>query len=213
MNPRSNRTYSVCRAICAAFLRAGFRLRVRGLEHVPAEGGCLLAANHASFLDPPVLGVAAGARPVRFLARASLLEFPVFRWLLPRLEVIPIEPGRGDVAALRATLRALQRGGLVAIFPEGTRSDDGLLLPPRGGIGFLIAKAGVPVVPAFLDGTFRAWPRKRRVPRPARISVAFGPPIRPEEIAAEGAGREAFERLARQIMARIAALAGPEPAP
>ncbi|MDZ4199164.1 MAG: lysophospholipid acyltransferase family protein [Kiritimatiellia bacterium] len=205
--------YAFFRVFFHILLRLFFRFRVVGIEKVPATGGCLLASNHASFLDPPALGGAIPFRLVHFMARRTLMKPWGLRWVMPRLEIIPVDRVGGDVSALKAALRRLREGRMVALFPEGTRSIDGSLLPPRGGIGFLIAKAGVPVVPVYIGGSFQAWPRRRRFPRLHPITVTFGSPIQPEEIAAQGTDRGSFERLAERVMQRIAELKGSDGSP
>ena len=94
----------------------------------------------------------------------------------------------------------------MGIFPEGTRSSDGELQQAKGGVGFLIAKAGVPVVPAYVQGTFNAYPRGAKWIRPSKISVTYGTPIPPSEISALGDGRGSYDAIAALVMARIAAL-------
>ncbi len=180
-----------------------FLLRVRGREHVPPMGGCVVAANHVSFLDPPIVGASIRFRAVRFMARESLFRGRFMGWLLRKLLVIPISRERGDVAALRQGIATLKAGGMLGLFPEGTRSPDGELQPAKGGIGFLISKAGVPVVPVYIDGTYRALPRHRRFLRPARIRVFIGAPLSPEEVTAFG---KDYEAIAARVMSAIAAL-------
>lgn len=198
--------YRICRAACHGYFRWLHGLEVRGLENVPREGGCILAANHSSLLDPPLLGCAIRWRVVHYLAKDALFR-GLLGWLLPRLGTVPLDRSRGDVAALRRAIGILQNGGALGLFPEGTRSSDGRLQPAKSGVGFLVARARVPVVPAWLRGTREALPKGARWPRFRPVAVEYGRPITPDEIAAEGAGREAYERIAALIMARIAALA------
>ncbi len=208
---RPGRTYRFWAACLYVGLRLFFRMRVRGAGNVPRTGGCILAANHASFLDPPMLGSPVRFRQVHFMARESLFRFPVLRTLLPRLGVIPLRPQSGDVAALRAGVRALRAGDALGLFPEGTRSPDGRLHPALGGIGFLVAHGRAPVVPVFIEGAFRAWPRHRRLPRPRAVAITYGPPIPPERIAACGTGPEGYARIARLVMEEIARIGGVAP--
>lgn len=204
--PAVNPVYRFCRAVCYGSMRLFCRMRVTGLDLVPREGGAILAANHASYLDPPILGCAVHWRMIRYMARDSLFRFPVMGWLLRQLGVVPLARERGDVAALRRGLQILKEGGLLAVFPEGTRSPDGTMREAKGGIGFLVAKAGVPVVPAHIRGSFDAWPKGRRMPRPRPIALTYGPAITPAEIAALGSDKQSYERIAALIMERIAAL-------
>ncbi len=186
-------------------LRVWNRLQVTGREHVPREGGCVLASNHCSFLDPPILAGGALHRAVYFMARDTLFK-GFLAWGLPRVCVIPLSREKGDVAALRKSIDLLKKGRCVGLFPEGTRSMDGQLQPAKGGIGFLLAKASVPVVPAYIHGSFDAYPKgAQRIAR-APISVRFGPPISPAELAALGTDRASYDKIGQLVMSRIAQL-------
>ncbi len=187
-------------------LKLFFRLRVFGRENVPRIGPCIIAANHASFLDPPVLAAAIRFRAVRFMARSSLFRYRFFGWFLRNSLVVPIDRDRGDIGALRRGLELLRAGAALGIFPEGTRTPDGRLQPARGGVGFMVARSGAPVVPVYIEGSYRAWPRHRRRPRPARITVRIGRPIPPEEVAAFG---KDYNAIADRVMSAIAALSRP----
>lgn len=201
-----NPVYNFCRAACHGFLRLYCRFRVSHLERVPAGGAAILACNHASYLDPPLLGCAVRGRMIRYMARDSLFRFPVMGWLLRQLGVVPLARERGDVGALRKGLKILKEGGLLAVFPEGTRSPDGEIRQAKAGIGFLVARAGVPVIPAHLRGSFAAWPKGARFPRPRPVSLVYGPPITPAEIAKLAAGEQPYERITALVMDRIRAL-------
>ncbi len=196
--------------LCRNSLKLGLwlynRFGVMGGEHVPMRGGCIIAANHTSFLDPPAVGCAVSGRPVSFMARDTLLHSRLLGFILSRVFVIPIARGKGDVGALRKSLEALKMGRCVGLFPEGTRSPDGQLQPAKDGIGFLLAKAGVPVVPAYVDGTYRAYPKGAKRIRPAKVRVFIGQPILPQELAQFGSGRDAYAKIGEFVMSRIAAL-------
>lgn len=188
------------------YLKLWHRLKVAGLEHIPREGGVLLASNHNSFLDPPAIGGSCLVRPIRFMARDSLWNSRFGKWWMTQVNCIPVARGTGDMKALKAVIRTLQEGGCCSVFPEGTRSEDGSLQEGKGGVGFMVLKAGVPVVPVCVSGTHEAWPKHARFPRPCQVTVTYGPPIAPEEFAALGTGRAAYEKAAALIMARIADL-------
>ena len=204
-NP-SQPTYNVARRALKLGLLLWNRFTARGSENVPMTGGCIICANHASFLDPPILGAGVRHRQVRFMARDTLFEGPLMSRLMPRLGVIPLDRTRGDVSALRKAIQTLKSGAVVGLFPEGTRSLDGQLQEPKGGIGFLIAKAGVPVVPAYISGTYRAYPKGARFIHPVKVSILYGAPIPPAEFAALAAQDDGYNRIARLVMTRIAAL-------
>lgn len=203
----SPRLYTFCRNALWVFLKLYNRLEVVGAHHVPATGGVLLVANHVSFLDPPALGCAAIHRTVRYMARDTLFSNPLFGRLLRGIAAVPISRERGDVGALKKGLAVLKAGDCLGMFPEGTRSADGTIQSPKSGVGFLVAKAGVPVVPAYIDGTYRAFSRHHKWIRPYKIRVTFGPAIQPEEFAALGDGRDQYEKIGALVMDRIRALA------
>lgn len=204
---RQLRIYRFCQLACWLFLTCWNRLAIRGVRNVPREGGCIIAANHASFLDPPVIGASLiGRRVARFMARDTLFKKGFPSWLLTNLATVAISRDKGDLAALKTSIRVLKEGGCLGVFPEGTRTHDGALQAAKGGIGFLIAKASVPVVPVYVDGTFAAYPRGAKGIRPAKVRIAFGAPVQPGEIAALGEGRDMYEKAAALVMARIAAL-------
>lgn len=195
--------YRFCRATASAVLTLLYRLRVQGAEHVPARGGALLIANHASHLDPPLIGVAVKRRSLMYLARSGLFRFAPFAALIRALGAIPLRENEGDLGAMKRAIEELKRGRLVLIFPEGTRSPDGSIGEFKRGAWLLIARAKCDVIPVRVDGAYDAWPRSRTLPRllsasPAR--VRFGPPIRFES---ELAGLDAEAGL-RVLKDRVA---------
>jgi 1-acyl-sn-glycerol-3-phosphate acyltransferase len=147
---------------------------------VPATGGALLISNHLSHLDVFVLGLMA-PRPLSYMARSSLFV-PPLGFLIRSVGGFAIRREGIGAEGLKETLRRLRSGGIVLLFPEGTRSRDGALGPLKPGIAALAARTHMPVVPAAVAGTFEAWPRSARLPRPHPIRVHFGPPIPPEQL-------------------------------
>jgi 1-acyl-sn-glycerol-3-phosphate acyltransferase len=180
-------------------------------ERVPLEGGVILAANHASFLDPPLIG-AGLRRGINYLARENLFRFPVMGWILHRWQVVPVDRDGGGAAGLRAILDRLLAGGAIILFPEGTRTRDGKLQPARSGIGLAVIKSTAPVVPVRVFGTFEAYGRHLRIPRPYRVAVKYGQPMRFEQLRAEAKTcskprlKEIYQQVADEIMAAIAKL-------
>lgn len=204
--------YRVARVVSRLYFQLHNRFESIGSEHVPATGGCIIAANHASFLDPPALGSGLPHRIIRFMARDSLYKKGFVHWFLLSLATIPIAREKGDIAALKRAIQLLKEGHCLGLFPEGTRTLDGNLQTAKGGIGFLIAKAGVPVVPTYVAGTFAAYPRgAKRIGRDP-IRILYGRPILPSEIQSLGTGKDAYEQVAALVMARIAELARTAPA-
>ena len=188
-----------------------FRWRVYNAERVPLEGGVILASNHASFLDPPLVG-AGVKRGINYLARENLFRFPVMGWVLRHWQVVPVDRDGGGAAGLRAILDRLLAGGAIILFPEGTRTRDGKLQPARSGIGLTVIKSTAPVVPVRVFGTFDAYGRHLRFPRPHRVAVKYGQPMRFEELRAEAKVcskprlKEIYQQVANELMAAIARL-------
>lgn len=198
--------FSFSRMVLLLMFRLFHRWSVKGEEYIPATGGCLLAANHTSFLDPPAIGCAVQKRVVRFMARDTLFKKGLGEWFMKSVAAFPISRDRGDVGALKKCVQLLKSGDCVGIFPEGTRSRDGQLKAIKPGIGFLIVAAGVPVVPAYIHGTFDALPRGAKWPRPRPVQVIIGPPIQPDELLKFGKGRDSYEKVAQLVFERIKAL-------
>jgi CMP/dCMP kinase len=199
-----SRFYAACKAVTVAIMRAVWRLEGRGTQHVPATGPVLLVSNHSSVLDPPFVGSVA-PRQLSFLAKAELFAIAGFGRLIHALNARPVRREGADAGALRAALRVLEGGGALLVFPEGTRGDEGTLRPPKPGAALLAVLSGAPVVPVFVRGSGRAWPRGRRLPRPAKVVVTFGPPLR----FARPAGadkKEYYDAVSRDMMAAIARL-------
>jgi 1-acyl-sn-glycerol-3-phosphate acyltransferase len=171
--------YRTLRRPVRGMLARWFDLRVEGLEHLPAVGPYIVAANHHNYLDGIVLGVAL-PRPVAFLVMPRVWRATPLHPLLHRhLGSIPLNLDGADVGALRGALRALEAGGVVGIFPEGPFSVAGRLEQGRPGVGLLALRAGVPVVPAGISGTYQALVGRRGyIPRRHPLAVRFGPPRR-----------------------------------
>ena len=187
----------------AGFLGRGllfsvWRLKVTGLEHVPRQGAAILASNHVSNIDPPLVGFAAfQIRSLRYMAKMELFRIPGMGWFLRHVAgAIPLDRGRPDLAAVRTALEILGRGRCLVIFPEGTRSKDGRPLRPRGGVGFLAGKTGVPVVPVRVVNTDRFL-------RLSRLEVRFGPPLR---FSGDPADREQCQAFAHLVMDTVFSL-------
>ena len=153
-------------------------IRVYHRERLPAAGGVLVIANHQSYLDP-VLAAVGMPRPFEPMARESLFRFPPFAWLIRSLYAFPVKRGTADLGAIKEALRRLKAGGVVLMFPEGTRTQDGSIGPLHAGPIAIATRAGVPIVPLVIDGAFESWPRMRLLPRPQKIRVAVGEPVVP----------------------------------
>lgn len=186
-----------------------FRGEVVGLEHLPREGPFLIAANHASHLDPPLIACQI-ARQMRFFARKTLWENPFLNWWLTGGEAIPVDRDSGDVGAIRKVLLALRENRGVVLFPEGTRSPDGRIQTPKAGVGLIACKTGAPVVPCRIFGSFEAFGRSARWPRCGTpVHIVFGSPLMPADYDDPAAGKERYQLASERIFARIAALPAP----
>ncbi len=178
--------YALCRQVARLFFAVVFGIRVYGRERLPETGGVLVVSNHQSYLDP-ILAAVGMARPFQPMARASLFRMAPFRWLIRSLYAFPVRRGTADLAAMREALRRLRAGGVVLVFPEGTRTRDGSIGRLLPGPVALAGRAKVPIVPMVIDGAFEAWPRSQAIPWPHRIRVACGRPVHVESDAeAEG---------------------------
>ena len=188
-----------------------FRWRVFDPEHVPVTGAVILASNHASFLDPPLVGSGLH-RECTFLARDSLFRFGPTRWLLNQWQAVPIDREGSSASGMKRILAALENGRAVILFPEGTRTRDGQLQPVRSGVGLIAAKTDAPVVPVRVWGTFEAYGRNVRFPKPKRVAVKYGEPLCFRELRAEAKNcskerlKEIYQQIANEIMAAIAKL-------
>jgi 1-acyl-sn-glycerol-3-phosphate acyltransferase len=154
-------------------MTAGFSLRTEGHRNVPQHGPALLIANHQSFMDPIIIGLAA-RRPLRFLARRTLFDNRVVKWLIHSFRGVPINQEGFAREGLKAILEQLQAGQAVVIFPEGERTPHGALQPLRPGIHLLIKRMDMPIVPVGIAGAYDAWPRWRPLPIPAPLMFPAG---------------------------------------
>jgi 1-acyl-sn-glycerol-3-phosphate acyltransferase len=155
-------------------------LRVSGRENIPGRGAAMLVSNHLSHFDVLVLGILLD-RPLNFVARSTLFFFPLGPFIRS-CGAFPIQRDGIGAQGLKETLRRLKSGGIVTLFPEGTRTADGELGDLKSGIALLAAKARVPILPAAIAGTFEAWPRSRPFPSSHPIHVHFGRPIPSEQV-------------------------------
>ena len=203
MTPIYRLGYTISKVVA----KLGFRLRTYGRENLIEDGPAILASNHASYLDPPLVGVCC-RKDVYFLARKSLFERPVIGPLIAQLNTVPVDRDRGDVGAVRAMIKLLKSGNRVLVFPEGTRSKDGNLQPARAGVGLLIAKSLAPVVPVRVFGSYAALPRSGGI-RFVPITVVIGKPLffTKQDLGTDE--RAAYQVLSDRVMAAIAALEMP----
>jgi 1-acyl-sn-glycerol-3-phosphate acyltransferase len=191
--------------------RCYFRWRVFNPERVPPSGPVILASNHASYIDPPLVG-AGVTRHINFLARDSIFRVPVLSAVLRSWEVVPVDRDGGTGRGLKLILRRLAEGGAIILFPEGTRTRHGDLNPARSGIGLVVIKSNAPVVPVRVFGTHEAFGPHMWLPRPRRLTVKYGLPLSFAALRAEAAAcskqrlKEIYQQVADEIMAEITRL-------
>jgi 1-acyl-sn-glycerol-3-phosphate acyltransferase len=196
--------YRLTRNCFKGFAKLLYRHRVYGTEHLPT-GPAILAPNHASFWDPPLVAASAPGE-ITFLARASLFEHPLFGIYIRRLNAYPVQGNAQDLASIKLICRLLQENKQVVIFPEGNRTWDGILGPFKSGISMLALRTQCPIVPVYLYGTYRVWSRQRRFPRLyGHTACVFGTPI-PWEPYANLPKKEGQEAMAQAVRDAIIAL-------
>ncbi len=205
---RSRVIYPLLQGLVRGALAVGFRLAYRGREHVPGSGPLILAANHQSFLDPFFLGAGIPLRP-RYLVYYTYMRMPLIGAGARFFGGLPV--GHGPPArSLRSARAALEAGDVVEIFPEGARSPDGRVHPFARGFAHLARVTGAPVLPAAILGAHGAWPPGRKLPRPSRVEVIFGPPVAPPAaVGGPPAERRAADRrfadAVREVILALAA--------
>jgi 1-acyl-sn-glycerol-3-phosphate acyltransferase len=185
--------------------RLFFHFRVIHRERMIQSGPAILAMNHQSYLDPPLAGTASD-RAIYFLARRTLLNVPLLGWLLPKLNVIPVDQEGVDRGAMKALIRVLKAGNAALVFPEGSRTLDGELQPAEPGLGLVIAKTLAPVVPMRIFGAHKALPRGGGRLRFVPITVVIGEPIVFTSADLGLPGKILYAQLSQRVMDAIAAL-------
>ncbi len=161
--------YQIAHVVVYRLARIFFQLRIIGVEHVPKEGGVIVSANHSSYFDIPLLGCAL-CRPADNIAKSELFKNRLIGAFFRKLGGFPVRRGKGDHNAIKEAARRLKTGRLLSIYPEGTRTRDGQLQKGKAGIGMLVVASKVPVVPAFIEGTYLLRPFRQ-------VTICFGKPI------------------------------------
>jgi 1-acyl-sn-glycerol-3-phosphate acyltransferase len=195
--------WEVCRRLAVALLVCLMRFRRRGVEYIPTQGGTLIVSNHISNKDPVIVGAAALPRPSYFMAKAELFRIPLLRGLIRRLGAFPVRRGEADRDAIRIARELLAAGNAVVMFPEGTRSRDGQLLPAFSGAGSLAMEPGVTVIPAALWGSQKLF---------GPVRVVFGRPVDLSNLQGQSKSQRAQDAT-RRMMKAIADLIPPAGGP
>ncbi len=190
--------YRILRRLFYILFKILFRLKVYGERNIPRRDGVIIASNHLSYLDPPILGVSINRRPT-FMAKAGLFRIPILNFIIKRYS-IRVDRSTTKPSTLKKAVEVVKNGGVLVIFPEGGRSRDGNLMGIKRGVGVIAGLTGAPVVPAFIKGSEKALPVGSRFIRFARIEVFFGKVLKkmPEE-----ENREYGERVVRDLMASL----------
>jgi 1-acyl-sn-glycerol-3-phosphate acyltransferase len=186
--------------------RMYFGLVYRGTEHIPPTGGVVIAPNHQTYADPPLVTIPVH-RPVYYMAWDRLFAVPLLGWWIRQLRAFPVDIEARDSRAMREFIRLVKADEAVMVFPEGKRSIDGLVAPFKPGAFRLAASLGVPVLPVTIAGGYESWPPSRSMPRPGRITITYHPLVFPDPSLP---GREAAQLIERQTRDAILSVLPPE---
>lgn len=189
--------YDFLKLIILVFVKLVFCLEIYGQSNIPKKGGAIIASNHISLLDPPVIGVSM-QRYVHFMAKEELFKYPGFNWIITQLKAFPVRRGMADRTAIRTAINLLESGEVVGLFPEGTRSKTGVLGKPEPGLAMIAVKTGTPIIPTAIIGT--ADFSKKLLPK---FKVKFGKPI---EVEKGKTDKESLDKISQSLMCEIARL-------
>lgn len=214
-SPRVGTLSRPARSLSRPIMRLLYRAEVEGADHVPDSGPAIISPNHRSFFDSPLV-MAMSPRPVIFLGKAEYMDNAATKFLFPALGMVPIkrDAKRASMAALETAADLLNEGRLVGIYPEGTRSRDGLLHRGHTGVAHLAMMTGAPIIPVGITGTDEVQPIGSSVPRPFQrpVRVRFGNPIHPDDYQFGGSRRRRSQML-DDVMASIAAMTDQDVSP
>jgi 1-acyl-sn-glycerol-3-phosphate acyltransferase len=198
--PIDNVPYGLAYIACDLIYKRAFGAAIEGLEHVPESGRVIVACNHISAWDPPFVCFAIGHRRIaHFPGKIEVFRNPILGWFLRKMHSFPLDRARADLGAMRRALEVLEDEDCLGIYPEGTRSRTGELLPAKPGVGYLAAESGAPVVPARVRGIVR-------MPKRGELSLRLGPPLRFGEEEGEIKSKEGYRLFAKRVMSAISQL-------
>ncbi len=161
-------------------LRIFYHIEAYGVENIPKEGGFILASNHLRYLDPRAVSSIL-RRNLSSMAKSELFAIPLFGWYLKKIHAFPVKRASADINSLKEAMKRVRKGGGLLLFPEGGRRDASSHEEPHAGVGFLVNKLAVPVIPAAVFGSDKAWPRGAKFLKPSRIKVVYGKKINIEK--------------------------------
>ena len=193
---------------CKILFKIYFRWEVYHREYVPRQGAAIIASNHASFLDPVLIGTSL-PKAIHYFARKSLFKNKIFGTILRIVHAVPVDRDGSGMSGLRTLLELLEKGCCVNLFPEGTRTPDGNLQKAHSGIGLTVVKTNVPVIPVRIFGSYEAYDRKSVFPKPVKIIISYGKPLEFKELREEAKNcsherlKAIYQEIADQIMEKI----------
>ena len=196
--------HNFCKFFLWFYFRIFFFTSIIDSKNVPSKGGFILAGNHASFFDPPLIGIITWRRMFRFMARDTLFKFPVWSEFLHYLGAIPIKRATVDRSAWDKVIATVQAGHIVSLFPEGTRTLDGEIHPGKAGTGMLVYKSKCKVIPIYIHGSYKAWKKVQLIPMPFnKMDIICGEPLSFEAQFLKEDKKETYAEITAIIMAEI----------
>ncbi len=195
----TNYTYWFAHALIAIYIRTLCRLKRTGHEKIPEQGGLIIASNHQAAADPFIMGTAV-PRELAFMAKKELFEIPIEGWLIKRFNAFPVDRFGFDLTVIKKSIEILESGQALVMFPEGTRSKDGKIHEGKIGVGMLARKAGVPIMPVYIENSRKAW---LNLITGKRFIVRFGEIISADWIMAQENSKEGFKTITDEVMRRI----------
>ena len=199
--------YELSRFVFRLVFNFYFRWEVYGRENIIGAKGGIIAVNHASFLDPALVGVGVPSpRKIYYVAKKDLFVNPFVGWYFNKLNAVPLDRDKLNIATLRKMIRLIERGDLIVMFPEGTRSIDNSLGEGYLGTGLLAAKTRAMIYPCYIMGAKEAMPKGARFFRPRKIRIMFGKPVRYDDLYDRSSSRAVYAVISRSIMEEIGEL-------
>ncbi|QSR88993.1 1-acyl-sn-glycerol-3-phosphate acyltransferase [Methylacidiphilum caldifontis] len=196
--------YAIARALTLGFLKLFCDFKVYGQQNIPSYP-VLIVANHCSYLDPPIVGCAF-KKEIYFVGRKTLFNHQVFGKLISYLNTIPLDRDKPEVGSFKLILDLFEKGKSILIFPEGTRSPSGALQKAAPGVGYIAVKAKVPILPLRIFGSFEAFPRTAKFPKPYPIRVVIGQAYKPIDCPAGLSKKAYYQSVADEMISKIASL-------